>query len=360
MVGELPVFDPGVVDGAFAAAHSAGDLCALKGGAGRGGGGGHKVLVAKNHLAVGPDIHHQRQLVQLVHVRGQDASDRVGANKASDQRQPVKLRLGMDLESHVRSLDRDGILRDGHIRRQYQGVGRVFQEQVVHAGVAHYHQPDDVLRSAADFFGQLGQQSVDRDAHAAREHLDTLFHGGVGALHHVAAVLALGIQRALYAQLLAGEGVVQVQHDGRGAEVDSRQHRMIRLGQHAGGQIHGTEQALLKELRLLFVLIGHGVHHHVAVDLGLAGEDDLPGDFHLAFFALARAAAGGVGLKPGIDGGLKQCDAFGHDDSLPLALKDDPVFAHGLFLLCYIHRFLRSLVFRCFIISQSEDNSKQK
>ena len=241
MVCDLAVLDPCVVDGPFAAAHAAGDLGALKGGPGGSGGGGHAPLVAQDHLAVGADIYHQRQLFPLVHVRGQDAAHGVRAYKAADQAQPVELRFGVDVQAHIRGLDGHGGLHIGIIGSQHQGLGGIFQEQVVHAGVAHDHQLDHVLRLPADLLRQLVEQPVDGGPHTARQHLGPLLHGGIGTLHHVAAVLALGVQRTLDAQLFAGEGVVQVQHDGGGAQVDGGQQRIFRLGQHAREQIHRPE-----------------------------------------------------------------------------------------------------------------------
>ena len=196
------------LDGAATGAHAAGDVHALEGGTGGGGGGDEFAVGREDHLAVGADIDEEGDAAARREVGREQSRSDVGADVGGHDWRQINLAAGREFEADggggdvvaAEKLRRVGILAE----RGGIGGGR----QVQHGGVA-----------AEDGFVNPGA-------------VDLCFGGGLGE-----EAVQLGDQL----------GVERAQALGRGAEFDAREHilRVARLRVERGG---GGELAAVAQI----------------------------------------------------------------------------------------------------------------
>ena len=151
----FPIFYSYMVNGAFAAPHTTGDLRSFKGWSCRCRTGDQPVSVSQNQLSVCSNVHQQRHFFTGIQIRCHQTSHSICAYKTADIGKPPKLRPGMYMNvipgSHK-------LLRFGNFRRigrQSQRISWNPQKQVMHTGISHHNNSHNILRVPSRPFCQL-------------------------------------------------------------------------------------------------------------------------------------------------------------------------------------------------------------
>lgn len=231
-------------DGTVGGTHAAGDIAALKGGAGGAGAAHQEIPVAEDDFAVGTQVDEEAHLILIPHTRGQSARRNIAAHVGADIGGNDHIGLGVGGELHIGGLHAHPAEEAGDIGLHAHALGIHAHEQVVHGGVGAHGQAQNVVGGNLGLLAEVrnngGQGLLDDGI------LQFLAAAGLALLNNavddIRTEANLAVAGGALGKELAGLQIGEHHGDGGGADIDGAAHDCGVVG---GANLHAAENIAL-------------------------------------------------------------------------------------------------------------------
>ena len=186
--------------------------------------------VAQHHLCVRAHIHQHHDFFFLIYSDRKHVGGDIRAHMRADEGPAVHIRIGEDAQSDVRRLyiERRRLAPAiKHFEFCERFVGTLTyrlhieaEEYVAHGGIADYDYFIDAPAMKLQSSAEVAYLEVDGRKHYLLQFARIVTAVIRDAVHYVAAAESLRVLEGRSAQYISGLEIEQIQHDGRGANIN--------------------------------------------------------------------------------------------------------------------------------------------